>query len=498
MEKDQARARELTDQFWQIESVAQSVSAKIIWPSRDAAREFYSFRGVTTDSRMVSPGDLFIALAGERFDGHDYLAVAAKAEAAGAVVNEAFMQSMSGSMLMPMLVVPNTLTALQKLACAWRDVLADAGCQVIAIAGSNGKTSTRHLLHQVLQQALQGSQSPRSFNNHIGVPLTLLAAQAEDDYVLVEIGSNHSGEVRQLAEITRPDLALITSLGLEHLEHFGNLAGVAREELSLLEFVKGAVVLPESVMEIAEQERVSLPGKVGAGRVIRCGESAGADVRLTLRTRQPNWRQVMRVDGHDYELPLLGQHEVANALLVLAMAQLLGLSPDTISQGFSGAKPMPMRLEHSQIGSIHLIHDAYNANPSSFAGLFATLEELVAVEKPGHVVLVLGDMLELGEHSARYHGEIPTLCAHLAESTRVSLVAVGPAMAGAFEANEQNDRFVSCQVFSDWRATVEESITAMLQPGDWLVLKGSRGMKLERALPSVVEKFGEDTSDWPT
>lgn len=493
MEKDQARARQLTDQFWQIESVAQSVGAKIIGPSGDTAHVLNSFRGVTTDSRMVSQGDLFIALAGERFDGHDYLAVSAKAGAAGAVVNEAFRQSQSGSLPMPLLVVPDTLTALQRLASAWRDVLADAGCQVIAIAGSNGKTSTRHLLHQVLQQALQGSQSPKSFNNHIGVPLTLLAAQAEDDYVLVEIGSNHPGEVRQLADMTRPDQAMITSLGLEHLEHFGNLAGVAREELSLLEFVKGDVVLPESVMEIAEQERVSLPARVGAGRVIRCGGSTEAKVRLESRTRQANWRQVMRVDGHDYELPLLGQHEAQNALLVLTMAQLLGLSPAAIGQGFGRAKPMPMRLEHSQIGPIHLINDAYNANPSSFAGLFATLEELVAAERPRHVVLVLGDMLELGEHSARYHNEIPMLCARLARNTNVSVMAIGPAMAGAFEAAQHKDCFVSCQVFVDWQDAVGHSIAAELQPGDWLVLKGSRGMKLERALQPVVEKFGEQT-----
>ena len=210
-------------------------------------------QAVSTDTRQLGGGELFIALRGERFDAHDYLAEAVRRGAGALVVDDADKAAAADTGKVPMLLVDDAVAALQALARAGREALGGAGVRVISGSGSNRKTTTRHLVHAVLTAQLVGSQSPKSFNNHLGVPLTLLGARAQDDFVVVEIGTNHMGEVAQLGAIVRPDIAVITSIGREHMEHFQTLANVAAEEAAILAHVAadGVIIAPGDEPQLA-------------------------------------------------------------------------------------------------------------------------------------------------------------------------------------------------------------------------------------------------------
>ena len=225
----------MSERFWRLGSFAERVDGR--WLSLPVDANAVA-AGVSIDTRTLRAGEVFVAIRGERFDGHDYVkrALSAGGAAAAVVDRSDFASDEVGG---PVLLVDDAVMALQRWASAWREELAEAGCRVIAVAGSNGKTTTRHLIHRVLTHAgLEGTQSPKSFNNHLGVPLTLLAASPGHAFAVVEIGTNHPGEVATLAKRVRPDAAVVVSLGREHLEHFGSLAAVEREELSLLDHVR--------------------------------------------------------------------------------------------------------------------------------------------------------------------------------------------------------------------------------------------------------------------
>ena len=225
--------------FWTPAHFAELTGGTWLIPPRDAGA---AISGISIDSRGLAAGQGFVAIRGERFDGHRFLAEAAAKGAALAIVEQ---PQPGADAPMAVLQVASTLAALQRLASHWRDRLGEAGCRIISVSGSNGKTTTRHLVHQVLTTAgLVGSQSPKSFNNRLGVPLTLLAAQANQHFVVAEIGTNHPGEIAALASILRPDIALITSIGEEHLEFFHDLEGVAQEESQVFaQIAEGGVAI---------------------------------------------------------------------------------------------------------------------------------------------------------------------------------------------------------------------------------------------------------------
>ncbi len=487
--------------------------------------------GVGTNSREIRPREAFIALKGAKFDGHDFLDAAARSGAALLIVSDeakarAFLSSRqeNAERSAGVLLVADTLAALQQLAAAYRDTLAAAGCKVIAVVGSNGKTTTRNLIHTALSATLKGTQSPKSFNNHIGVPLTILSTRiasqsthasptqqatappAGDQFVVVEVGTNHPGEIESLAQIVRPDIAVVTSIGEEHMEFFGTLDGVAREEAAILKYVKpdGAAVIEGAVMESYFQRLGLLPPHL---EVVIYGRHAQSvcDFSDDPQVIQEDAAQTFTVDGGAVRvtLPLVGRYNAVNALAALCVGRRLGVQLDAMAAALARTVPVEMRLNvrrlASAAGAITIINDAYNANLASVTGAIMTLRQF-ALPAGGRRVAILGDMFELGAYAPDLHRSIGRTIAERDTQTwegepdrnhpKIHLVIfIGQLSLFAAEALAKlwsQDRIVA---FPIWDDSVPAQVAALLRGGDTVLIKASRGMKLERLLPAIEEKF---------
>ncbi len=439
--------------FWTPAAFAEITRGHWLVPPAEAAAPL---AGLGIDSRTLAPGEVFVAIAGERFDGHAFLDQVAAAGAAMAIVERDVASPDAGGRL-ALLRVDSTVAALQVLAARWRDVLGAAGCRIVSVSGSNGKTTTRHLIHHVLTAGgLTGSQSPKSFNNHLGVPLTLLGAQAGHDFLVAEIGTNHPGEVAELSAIVRPDIAVVTSIGEEHLEFLRDLHGVAAEESAVLEHV-------------ATGGRVLLPAE------------HWLPVPLTIPTDPRFEIQRFDVDAITTGLPLPGEHNRLNASAASAVARCFGIPEDRIEAAWPVAGHAPMRGEVLHADDPHrptVVNDAYNANPTSMRAALGVLADY-----PPPRVAVLGDMLELGEATPSAHREIAALAADTAERCWL----IGPHFAAAAAQLALDELAVSAH--ATWSEQLAADIAAELTPATTLLVKGSRGMALERLLPALDARF---------
>ncbi|MEE8155792.1 MAG: UDP-N-acetylmuramoyl-tripeptide--D-alanyl-D-alanine ligase, partial [Phycisphaerales bacterium] len=342
--------------------------------------------GVGIDSRADLTGKAFVAIHGERHDGHDYLAEAIRAGARLLIVDREPVQ-----VTLPpdiaVLRVDDTRAALARLASAYRRTLIDT--TVIAITGSAGKTTTKHLIDAVLSTTLRGTAAPKSFNNDIGLPLTILNAHVDDAYLIVEIGANRLGEVDTLAAIAQPDIAVITTVGRAHLEGFGSVENVAKEKAALLDH------LQSNGLGILIADAPQLRNYRGqAQSIVWFGQAQDAGLRLTDRGAcDETWW--FEVNGQDrFQLGLPGAHNAVNALAAVAVGQRLGLSKQQIDQGLADCEPVAMRMTCHKLGEMTIYNDAYNANPDSMIAALDTFAELT-IDADRRVV-ILGDMLELG------------------------------------------------------------------------------------------------------
>lgn len=506
-----AAALDAAAAFWTPRSVAALVAGRWLVEPGDLDRPL---TGVSIDSRTLEAGQVFLAIRGPHFDGHDFVTPAFASGAAIAIVEQSIdTRDVTRDVRLNdhspgVLRVGDAVAALHRLAGAWRDLLAAAGCQVIAVAGSNGKTTTRHLIHSVLQDSeaalpesgtrvLVGTQSPRSFNNHLGVPLTLLAARAEHDFVVTEIGTNHPGEVDQLAAIARPDVAVITNVGREHLEHFGSLEAVAREEGALL-----AHAAPDglAVVEAAAWRRIvehyNVPPNL---RVVRFGADADADVKLIDLHETAEGLRFGIAAPHipppasHIALPLLGRHNATNALAAVVVAEAMGVAMERVKHRLEQVGAVPGRLEMRRIGAsdetgVLVLHDAYNANPDSMQ---AAIETLVGLDQPGRrKIAILGDMFELGTHGPDAHRQLGEhIAAHGDGIDQVVLVGrLTMFTAEALGRRWPQERVHAAGPFDETAAQV---IAAMLAPGDIVLLKASRGVGLERLLPAIEQRIAK-------
>jgi UDP-N-acetylmuramoyl-tripeptide--D-alanyl-D-alanine ligase len=422
-----------------------------------------AFGRVWTDTRTIEPGDLFVALAGERFDAHEFLAEAVAKGASGLVVSRAESARALG---VPTYVVPDTLVALGALATyrrrAWNK-------PVVGVVGTNGKTSTKELLRAALGSVLDVHSTMGNLNNLVGVPLTLLALRDEADVAVVEMGTNQPGEVPRLRAIAEPNITVVTSVAEEHLEGLGDLAGVLREELSAAEGVAVAVV-PASQPEVVDAARTR------ARRVVAAGLDAG-DVRAAQWTVNPDGSGRLRVSEVDFEVPLRGVHNLRNAMLALAVARELGVSMEDASRGIAAMTPPPMRANVDQIGSATLINDAYNSNPGSAR---AAVELLCHAGAGRQRVAVLATMLELGPQTPRLHDEV----ARHALDCGVDVIGAIGEFAAALERIAPGDTRV---VAADDVDTLWQRLSSRLSPDAVILLKGSRGMRLERLVAPITE-----------
>ncbi|MDX1683410.1 MAG: UDP-N-acetylmuramoyl-tripeptide--D-alanyl-D-alanine ligase, partial [Phycisphaeraceae bacterium] len=467
------------DALWPIGEIGELLAGEWLNPPADPQRPIM---GVNTDSRSIEPGEAFVALKGDRFDGHDFLEAATEAGAALLIVSRSPRPGPGESIedLPPVYRVDDTLIALQRLGAAWRDELAAAGTKVVAITGSNGKTTTRHLTRQVLEATGSAVESPRSFNNHIGVPLTLLLGRRHHDYLIAEVGTNHPGEIDELAAIVRPDIAVITSIGSAHLEQFADLDAVAKEKSALLNHVQpGGRALVLGDEPAATRLTPYLPGPDGP-TLERFGEHADCEHRVQNVAASDEGVQfeaiVVGSDPVAVSLPLVGRHNATNALAALIVGAYLGISPADGAKQLAGADGAPMRLAVEVIETagapVTVINDAYNANPDSMA---ASLETLAGfnVAAGGRRIAILGDMLELGDAGPDLHRELGERMVRIAGIQ--AAVLIGPL--AMFIAETASRGWNADRVHAEPDATDEaiERTADRVQAGDTVLVKASRG-----------------------
>jgi UDP-N-acetylmuramoyl-tripeptide--D-alanyl-D-alanine ligase len=428
------------------------------------------FRGVSIDSRTLEPGQLFVALRGERFDGHDFLAAAAGRGAAGAIVERAF-----PALALPQVVVADAQSALAALAAAWR---AKSAALVIGVGGSNGKTTTKELLAAIVAGAGPSLATRGNLNNHIGVPLTLLRLEPSHRYAVIEMGANHPGEIAALAALARPAIALVTNAGDEHLEGFGDLDGVARAEGEMF----AALGAGGTAVINADDPFAGLWAEMtpSGARILRFGIDAAADVRAqSVSGRIEGGGFVtaftLAVAGAEarVKLPLAGRHNVSNALGAAAAAHAAGIGLPVIVAGLERMRPVAGRLQLKPgLRGAWLIDDSYNANPSSVR---AGIDVLCTL--PGEHWLVLGEMGELGAGTNAAHAGIGDY-ARRAGITR--LFAMGAASRCAVDAFGARASW-----YAD-AAALGDALAAGLEPGVTALVKGSRVNRLERVVERLV------------
>ncbi len=427
--------------------------------------------GVSTDSRRIDKGNLFFAIRGDRFDAHAFVPVAAR-QGAAAVVVERFDNDPG----CPVILVENTRNALGRLAARYRS---DFNLPVIAVGGSNGKTTTKDLIAAVLGQKFKTLSSEASFNNDIGVPSTLLKLDRQCEAAVLEAGTNHPGELAPLIKVIQPQWGVITTIGREHLEFFGDTTGVAEEEGWLAELLPATGKLFIN----GDNEWTPALARRAKATVVRVGMGEKNDWRASQIQFGPQgvtFEVTAPAAGFNgsYQLQLLGRHQALNALFAVAVGAELGLTPEQVRRGLAACKPPKMRMEVVQRNGITFLNDAYNANADSMRAALDTLREYPAA---GRRIAILGTMAELGVHALAAHEEAGR-CA--ARSGVAHLLAVGP-MAGSTAAAARNEGLPSVIEAGDVSAAAT-ALNSLAKPGDVVLLKASRTVGLEQILQSFV------------
>jgi UDP-N-acetylmuramoyl-tripeptide--D-alanyl-D-alanine ligase len=448
----------LSSTFWTLDRVAAALEqcSTVTLPRGPGP-----IAGITTDTRSVDDGQLFVALRGERFDGHDYLASAVAAGAAAVVVSKS---PPLGTLDVPVFQVEDTLVALGALASFWRKAW---GRTLVAVAGSNGKTTTKDLIRAALGEEIRVHATSGNLNNRVGVPLTLLAIPFDAELAVVELGTNIPGEVGILRDIAKPEIAVVTSVAEEHLEGLGDLAGVLREETACYEGVEVGIA-PASQPEIGEAAN----GK--AKRVVIAGLDQG-EVKPRAWKLEPDGRGTIELNGVTVSPPLRGLHNLENTMLAIAVAEVCGVSHQAMAAGIARMQVPKMRVAWETVGRATVINDAYNANPGSTRAAIGLLK---GVGDGRQRVIVLGTMRELGAASDTCHDDISRLAL---ESGADVVAGIGDFAPSLKRVRPEDDRVITA-------ASVEELwplLSPRLAPDAVILLKASRGVQLERLVPHL-------------
>jgi len=439
------------------------------WTAKDVTRALgrpeaswdHAYTGITTDTRALREGELFVALQGERFDAHDFLGDARLAGVGGVVVRK-------GTPRWPgfdWFDVDDTLVALGALARWRRDQFASP---VVAITGTNGKTSTKELTAAALGVRHTVHKSAKNLNNLVGVPLTILAAPVEAGAMVVECGGSVRGEIGRMRAIVRPDVAVVTNVDAGHLEGFGSMQAILEEKVSLLEGASVAIVgcKPAALPDAA---------RGAAQRVVTVSIEGPSDWMADAVTMLPDGRSRFTVRGHEIELPLRGRHMVGNALTALAAAEAAGVGLEAAAAGIATVSLPGGRSEVIDVEGCTIINDSYNANPQSLA---AALDLLVALRGKRRAVVVVGSMLELGQGSEELHREAARAVLRIGPDVIAAIGAFVPAFTevGAGSAT---------LVTGEGALDVAPALRELVKEGDVVLLKGSRGVRLEQLLAAL-------------
>ncbi len=438
------------------------------------------FRGISTDSRTINSGELFWALKGDRFDGHDFVEHAVSSGAAGAVVEKGQAQRFS-NLAGAVIGVDDTLKALGDLAAWWR---ARHSTVVGAITGSVGKTTTKEMAAAVLEQHHETLKTKGNLNNLIGLPLTLFQLEGRHSRAVLELGMNRPGEIARLTRIADPDVGLITEVGKAHLEGLGNLLGVARAKLELAQELRKEAWLLVNGDNTLLVDLAKTYGK----RVL----SFGLDSKNHIRAKaiQPQDGQgigfVLCYKGEEVRvrLQVTGQHNVMNALGAAGLCLCMGEPLESIAEGLSRFKGMEGRFEVVELPfGITLVDDTYNANPVSLKAALEAVQQLIT--KAGGLIVALGDMLELGQEAVQAHLEAGMWVGGLQPRVFVGMGQYADTMMeGAREAGLPGESLVTVQGPEEMAQAIEQH----MRPGDVILLKGSRKMRLDKVVDSIRQK----------
>ncbi|CAH1204580.1 UDP-N-acetylmuramoyl-tripeptide--D-alanyl-D-alanine ligase [Paenibacillus allorhizoplanae] len=433
-------------------------------------------KGVSTDTRSIQAGSLFIPLIGENFDGHQYAEDAYQKGAAAILWQVDHGPAPSG---IPCIHVEDTLAALQDLAKAYRKELS---VRIIGITGSNGKTTTKDLVAAVLGSTYEVHKTKGNLNNHIGLPLTLLLLEETTQFAVVEMGMSGRGEIALLSEIAEPEAAIITMIGESHLLQLGSRDEIARAKAEIVTGMPiDSLIIYNGDEPLIEQALGELDLPEGLRR-IRFGQGHDND-RYPSDIRMDADGAYFTINSPGYEelfIPLLGTHNVVNTLAAIAVGEAFGVTPSAVAAGLRALQMTSMRIEKLTAASgLTVLNDAYNASPASMRAAIALTEQLSGF---GRKFLVLGDMLELGEHEEQFHRGIGAMLS----PERVDYVFTFGRL-GRFIAEEAAKQFPQAQIRAyDDKAQLAEELAALASPEDLVLVKGSRGMRLEQVVHSLL------------
>ncbi|WP_281976857.1 UDP-N-acetylmuramoylalanyl-D-glutamyl-2,6-diaminopimelate--D-alanyl-D-alanine ligase [Pseudorhizobium flavum] len=440
--------------------------------------------GISIDSRSIAPGEAFFAIKGDRVDGHDFASIAVANGASLIVVSEAKLPAM-GRLTIPMIVVEDVLAALGKLGVASRE---RSRAQIVAVTGSVGKTTTKEMLRHVLAPSGKVHAAVASFNNHWGVPLTLARMPEEAQFGVFEIGMNHPDEIRPLVKMVRPHVAIITTIAAAHLGHFRNLEEIAAAKAEIFEGVEpgGAAILNRDNKQFAFLEQRAQ--EVGVGRIYTFGQHAKADFRLADfegNAQSSTVWATLSGETVEVEIGTPGRHIAENAMAALGACTLVGADLGKAVAALAELRPVKGRGEQHRLGIgegiLTLIDESYNANPASMRAAIA----LLAASEPvasGRRIAVLGDMLEMGEFSAKVHEELagPILAAGIEH-----VWLAGAEMAVLRDALPES-------VHCEYRSTTEELrdfAVRAVKPGDVVMVKSSLGIGFGKIVAALIDNY---------
>jgi UDP-N-acetylmuramoyl-tripeptide--D-alanyl-D-alanine ligase len=481
---DPATLNRMTDDqltyAWTLDDVLAATGGELLGEAKTQ-----TFLGISTDSRTLRPGELFVALVGENFNGHQFIAQAASSGSAGVVVALSSAEILDAEALqVTMIGVSDTLRAFGDLASFWR---AHHSIPVVAITGSNGKTTTKEMVAAILSRSWRVLKNHGTFNNLVGVPLTLLQLDSTHEAAVIEMGMNQPGEIERLTEIVQPSVGMITNIQPAHLEGMRDLASIQAAKGALFAGMTatGTIVVNQDDPRVLN-EASSFPGR--QVRFSSKGDSAEVSLERVLSMDGEGSRFLLRLPKETLEihLPVLGLHHIKNAVAAAAVAWALSLPASTISAALADFHPVDKRMEVLTLfGDIRVINDTYNANPGSMA---AALETLMQVKQQGRALAALGDMLEMGEESASLHKQVGRMAAKKGVD---HLLAMGKQashlLAGAAEAGMAKEQLTEAGSHEEIAAQVHSLMAA----GDWLLVKGSRGMQMEKVVEILLSKFKE-------
>ena len=468
---------------WTLES-ALEVTRGVLVGAQDRRR----FSGICTDSRNLRAGELFLALKGERFDGHDFITQVTGGGAAGVVAARERWEAMAGSPLaVPVIVVEDTLTALGDLAAFWRKL---HPVPLVAITGSNGKTTTKEMVAAVMARHCPILKNQGNLNNLVGLPLTLLELTNRHEAAVVEMGMNHPGEIARLTQIAAPDVGLITNIHPAHLEGLGSIEGIQAAKGELFSGLSSRATI---VVNRDDPRVIQLAASFSGRQVGFSTVDPAADVALVriLGMDHESTRFILRLGDETREIRIhvAGRHHLANAVAAAAVAWALQIEAANIAQGLASFRPFDKRMEILALaGPVHLINDTYNANPGSMT---AAIQTLRALKAGGRALAVLGDMLELGDRTSELHREVGRVAAREGVDY---LLAMGKQashlLAGAAEGGMPSERLIEGNNHKE----LAEKVQALITPGAWVLVKGSRGMRMEKVVENLLLLLKENSS----